>query len=376
MNTFEKMNLKPMLLKGIYSIGFEYPSAIQTKAIPHLLGGKDIIAQGQSGTGKTATFGISSLQIVDENINETQVMILSPTRELAIQTQNVLNNLSNFMDIKIHSLIGGTSVMNDIDNLENRTHIIVGTPGRILHMLEKKHLSFDYLKLIIIDEADEMLEKGFRNQLYQIFQFNLPPNIQFGIFSATMPSDIVELSNKFMTHPEHILIKKEEQTLQGIKQYYIIAKNDDEKQHILMKLYSKITVAQTIIFCNSRRRVDNLASKLSRENFSVSVIHGLLDSKDRQRIINDFTIGKTRILISTNVLARGIDIQGVSFVINFDVTNFEDKETYIHRIGRCGRYGRKGTVINFITEYEIEIINDLCKYYNTQITQLPESFVS
>jgi len=372
---FENMNLKPTLLRGIYNMGFEHPSPIQKSAIPVLISGRDILGQGQSGTGKTATFGIGCLQLLDENVLEPQIIILSPTRELAIQTEKVIKDLGNYMNIKIHSLVGGTSVSNDIEILENKVQIIVGTPGRVLHMLQKKHLDLSHLKLVIIDEVDEMLNKGFREQLYTIFQYNLPENVQIGLFSATLPDDIIELSHTFMNNPVNILLQKDQQTLEGIKQYYIIVKNDDEKQHILIKLYSKISISQTIIFTNSRRRVDSLFSKLQKENFTVSVIHGMMDNKERQKIVNKFASGNTRILISTNVLARGIDVQGVSFVINYDVTSLQEKETYIHRIGRCGRYGRKGTVINFINEKEIHIIEQLCEFYNTYIQELPLDFL-
>jgi superfamily II DNA/RNA helicase len=366
--SFEDLNLKETLLRGVYSYGFELPSAIQQKAILPVLDGHDVIGQAQSGTGKTATFSIGMLQRIDENMEKTQAIILTHTRELALQVKSVATALSNFMNIKINLTIGGISIRDNINELLDNPHIVIGTPGRVLDMINKKALSTKYLKLLIVDEADEMLSKIFLNQIYDIFRF-LPGNIQVGLFSATMPVDFFDLTNKFMRDPIQILVKTDELTLEGIKQYYINVERNEFKFDTICDLYEKFSVAQSIIYCNSKKIVDDLDRKLNENGFSVNKIHGRMTQDERNVIMKSFRDGDSRILVSTDLLCRGIDVQQVSVVINYDIPH--NVENYLHRIGRSGRFGRKGLALNFMTYYDIKNLHEIEKYYSTQIQELP-----
>lgn len=367
--SFEDMNIKEKLLRGVFAYGYEKPSFIQSKAIVPFIEGNDIIAQAQSGTGKTATFSISMLQKIDENLNETQAIVLSHTRELALQIRNVIQNLANYMDITMNLSVGGTMIKTNVEELKKRPHIVIGTPGRVLDMLNKNHIKKNMLKMLILDEADELLSHIFLNQIHDIFRL-LPNDIQVGLYSATMTPDFFKLSNKFMRDPVKILVKNDELTLEGIRQYYIDLEKNEYKYDTLCDLYSLISVSQSIIYCNSRRIVEILNNKLTNDDFSVSMIHGDMAQSERNKIMDDFRNGVSRVLISTDLLSRGIDIQQVSIVINYDVPQSVDN--YIHRIGRSGRFGRKGVSINFVTEYDKSKIQELEKYYSTQILSLPE----
>lgn len=366
--SFEDMNLKESLLRGIFSYGYENPSSIQQKAIVPFIEGNDIIAQAQSGTGKTATFSISLLQNLNEHENSMQAIILSHTRELAQQIKNVIENISSYLKIKVNLSVGGTRINENINELNNIPHIIIGTPGRILDMLNKNYINRKTIRMLILDEADELLSKIFVNQIYDIFK-NLPTDIQVGLYSATMTEDFFKLSSQFMRDPIKILVKNDELTLEGIRQYYIDLDKNEYKYDTLCDLYSVISMSQSIIYCNSRRIVDILTHKLSEDNFTVSSIHGDLQQNERNVIMNEFRNGVSRVLISTDLLARGIDIQQVSIVINYDIP--QSIENYIHRIGRSGRFGRKGVAINFVTSYDKTKITELEQFYSTQIEPLP-----
>ena len=369
--SFDDLDIKDTLLRGIYGNGYETPSAIQQKAIKPVIDGCDIIAQAQSGTGKTATFSIGVLERIDETKNETQAVILAHTRELALQIESVIKNLSQYMNISINLSVGGTTVRNNIDELLKNPHIVIGTPGRVLDMINKKALDTRDLRLMILDEADEMLSKIFSNQIYDIFRF-LPNNIQVGLFSATMTAEFFRISKCFMRNPVKILVKDEDLTLEGIKQFYINLEHNEFKYETLCDLYDLCSVSQTIIYCNSRTMVEELYRRLCEDNFSCVCMHGDLSQDDRNKIMSEFRNGTSRILISTDLLSRGIDIQQVSLVINYDIPN--NIESYIHRIGRSGRYGRKGTSINFLTRYDIKKMKDIEEYYHTVIEELPENF--
>ena len=371
---WDGFDLKENLLRGIYAYGFEKPSPIQSKAIKPIVEKNDVIAQAQSGTGKTGAFTVSALQLIDENIKDTQVIIMSPTRELAIQTRDVLQSLSNFLDyVKIQLLIGGTSVDKDIEKLKEKPNVIIGCPGRINDMIKRRKINTKTIKLLILDEADEMLSAGFKEQVYDIFQY-LTSDLQVCLFSATLPQDVQHLSEKFMRNPLKILVKNESLTLEGINQYYIALEDDNSKFETLKDLFKTLSVNQTIIYCNSIKRVTDLSEALTTEGFSVSCIHSNMEKEERTQKYYDFKAGTSRILISTNLTARGIDIQQVSVVVNFDIP--KDVHSYLHRIGRSGRWGRKGTGINFITKRDITYLRDIEKYYSTQIQELPSSFVN
>ncbi len=366
-------NIKPELLRGIFAYGFENPSPIQQKAILPALEKKDLIAQAQSGTGKTGSFTISALQCVDTTENKTQILIMSPTRELSTQIFNVLNDLgTNIENLKTHLLVGGNSIDGDIIALKKSPHIIVGCPGRIHDMIRRNKLKARDLDFMIIDEADEMLSSGFKEQVYNIFQF-LKSDVQVALYSATLPPDVQELAGKFMREPERILVKSEALTLEGIKQYFVAVENDATKYETLKDLYSCISVAQSIIYCNSIRRVEDLANAMSQDGFPVSFIHGKMSHEERNDSFKKFRSGATRVLISTNLTARGIDVQQVSTVINFDIPR--DVHSYLHRIGRSGRWGRKGMGINFVSRFDVKMLKEIESYYSTQIEELPSSVV-
>mmetsp|Transcript_17392 Transcript_17392/g.31398 ORF Transcript_17392/g.31398 Transcript_17392/m.31398 type:complete len:391 (-) Transcript_17392:32-1204(-) len=367
--SFEDMSLREELLRGIFSYGFEKPSIIQQKGIRPIIMGRDTIAQAQSGTGKTATFAISMLQLIDTSINRCQALILAPTRELAQQIHRVVSQLGEFMGVRCHACIGGTVIREDIRILERGVHVVVGTPGRVYDMMSRKHLQTNYFKLFILDEADEMLSRGFKDQIKEIFAL-LPGNIQCALFSATMPNEILQITEEFMRDPIRILVKNEELTLEGIKQYYIAIEREDWKFDTLCDLYENLDIQQAIIYANTRRKVEQLTTSMTEKDFVVSAMHGEMEQGERELIMREFRSGSTRVLITTDLLARGIDVQQVSLVINFDMpTNYEN---YLHRIGRSGRFGRKGVAINFVTEQDAHVLKDLEQHYNTQIVELPD----
>ncbi|KAG4100167.1 ATP-dependent RNA helicase FAL1 [Neocallimastix lanati (nom. inval.)] len=366
--TFEAMGLKENLLRGIYAYNFEKPSSIQQRAIVPIIKGRDVIAQAQSGTGKTATFSISMLQRIDTKTRETQAIVLSPTRELATQIQSVVLALGDYMNVQCHACIGGTNISEDIKKLEYGQHIISGTPGRVGDMIRRKSLRTRHVKMLILDEADEMLNKGFKEQIYNVYRY-LPPNTQVVLLSATLPNDILEMTSKFMTDPIRVLVKRDELTLEGIKQFFVPVELEEWKFDTLCDLYDSFTIIQAVIFCNTRKKVDWLTEKMREANFTISSMHGDMPQKERDAIMQEFRQGKSRVLITTDVWARGIDVQQISTVINYDLPL--DRENYIHRIGRSGRFGRKGVAINFVKNDEIKILRDIEQYYSTQIDEMP-----
>jgi len=366
--SFDEMKLKDELLRGIYAYGFEKPSAIQQRAIMPVLEGHDTIAQAQSGTGKTATFSIGLLQQIDPAIKQCQALILAPTRELAQQIHKVCSALGDFLNIRIHACVGGTVVRDDIRILRQGVHVVVGTPGRVFDMLKRNELDLTQMKLFVLDEADEMLSRGFKDQIYDIFQY-LPSKVQVCLFSATIPEEIIDISSRFMRDPVRILVKKEELTLEGIKQFYIAVEQEDWKFETLCDLYETLTITQAIIYCNTRRKVDWLTDKMTQRDFTVSSMHGDMQPQERELIMKEFRSGSTRVLITTDLLARGIDVQQVSLVINFDLP--ANRENYLHRIGRSGRFGRKGVAINFVTEEDTRALRELEAFYGTQIEEMP-----
>jgi len=366
--TFEALGLKEELLRGVYAYGFEKPSAVQQRAIKPIVSGRDVIAQAQSGTGKTATFSIAALQSIDTKQRETQVLVLSPTRELASQIQKVVLALGDYMNVQCHCCIGGMSIGEDIRKLDYGQHIVSGTPGRVFDMIQRRNLRTRSIKMLILDEADEMLAQGFNEQIYDIYRY-LPPGTQVVLLSATLPNEILEMTKKFMTDPIRILVKRDELTLEGIRQFFVAVEKEEWKFDTLCDLYDTLTIAQAVVFCNTRRKVDWLSEKMKEANFTVSSMHGDLDQKERNEIMAEFRRGASRVLITTDVWARGLDVQQVSLVINYDLPN--NRELYIHRIGRSGRFGRKGVAINFVTNEDVKILRDIEQYYSTQIDEMP-----
>ncbi|KOB76105.1 Eukaryotic initiation factor 4a [Operophtera brumata] len=322
--SFDDMNLKEELLRGIYAYGFEKPSAIQQRAIMPCIQGRDVIAQAQSGTGKTATFSISILQQIDTTVRECQALILAPTRELAQQIQKVVIALGDHLNAKCHACIGGTNVREDIRQLESGSNVVVGTPGRVYDMITRRALRANTIKLFVLDEADEMLSRGFKDQIHDVFKM-LSADVQVILLSATMPDDVLEVSRCFMRDPVRILVQKEE--------------------------------------------VDWLTESMHERDFTVSAMHGDMDQREREVIMRQFRTGSSRVLITTDLLARGIDVQQVSCVINYDLPT--NRENYIHRIGRGGRFGRKGIAINFVTEADKRALKDIEDFYHTSISEMP-----
>ncbi|MBA0698838.1 hypothetical protein Goari_000523 [Gossypium aridum] len=418
--SFDQMGLKDDLLRGIYNYGFEKPSAIQQRAVMPIINGRDVIAQAQSGTGKTSMIALTVCQVVDTASREVQALILSPTRELASQTEKVIRTIGDFMNIQAHACIGGKSVGEDIRKLENGVHVVSGTPGRVCDMIKRRTLRTRAIKLLILDESDEMLSRGFKDQIYDVYR-HLPPELQvsfgfdtpfwvgwsrvllllmvksgwvefgfelgwgfgFGLewiglavclISATLPHEILEMTSKFMTDPIRILVKRDELTLEGIKQFFVAVEREEWKFDTLCDLYDTLTITQAVIFCNTKRKVssgvskhvDWLTEKMRSNNFTVSSMHGDMPQKERDAIMAEFRDGATRVLITTDVWARGLD---VSLVINYDLPN--NRELYIHRIGRSGRFGRKGVAINFVKSDDIKILRDIEQYYSTQIDEMP-----
>uniref|UniRef100_A0A0K0DJC7 Eukaryotic initiation factor 4A n=1 Tax=Angiostrongylus cantonensis TaxID=6313 RepID=A0A0K0DJC7_ANGCA len=377
--TFDEMNLKESLLRGIYAFGFEKPSAIQQRAIVPCL--RDVIAQAQSGTGKTATFSISILQRINENDPSVQALVMAPTRELAQQIQKVLSALGDYMKIKVHACIGGTSVRDDQRNLESGVHVVVGTPGRVNDMINREILQTDSIKMFVLDEADEMLSRGFKDQIYEVFK-RMPQDVQVVLLSATMPAEVLDVTQCFMRDPIRILVKKEELTLEGIRQFYVNVQKEVRFLSLftilfhvlLLSIYCKLFVR--VVMCSVKSnfllaKVEQLSDQMTAQKFTVSCLHGDMEQMERNIIMREFRSGSSRVLITTDLLARGIDVQQVSLVINYDLPS--NRENYIHRIGRSGRFGRKGVAINFITENDVRQLKDIEAFYNTVIEEMPMS---
>ena len=323
-----------------------------------------------TGTGKTATFAVGILERLDLNLNESQALVLAPTRELATQIVRVITAIGDFLSVKVHACVGGTAVREDVRTLQEKVHVVVGTPGRVYDMIQRRVLKTDHVQLFVLDEADEMLSRGFKEQIYDVFRY-MPESVQCTIFSATLPLEVLEVTKKFMRDPIRILVKRDELTLEGIKQFYIAIDREEWKLETLCDLYATLTITQAIIYCNTRRKVDWLTEQMQQRDFTVSSMHGDMDQRERDLIMKDFRSGSSRVLITTDLLARGIDVQQVSLVINYDLP--PNRENYIHRIGRSGRFGRKGVSINFITQADVKYLRDIESFYNTQIEEMPSN---
>jgi len=368
--SFELMGLKEDLFRGIFLFGFELPSAIQQRAIVPIIMGRDVIAQAQSGTGKTATFSIGILQSIDTQSNETQALVLSPTRELAQQIQKVIMALGSYMSVEVHACIGGKSIGDDIRRLDAGVQVVSGTPGRVFDMIKRKNLRTRNIKMLVLDEADEMLSRGFKEQIYDVYRY-LPPLTQVVLVSATLPREVLEMTRKFMNNPMRILVKRDELTLEGIKQFFVAVEKEEWKFDTLCDLYDTLLITQAVIFCNTRRKVDWLKDQMTLANFAIVAMHGDMPQEERDSVMKKFRAGEFRVLVTTDVWARGIDVSQVSLVINYDLPN--NRELYIHRIGRSGRFGKKGVAINFVKEEDVRILRDIEQFYSTQIDEMPMS---
>lgn len=368
---FESMGLKFELLRGINGYGYDSPSDIQQKAIVPFTQHTDMIAQAQSGTGKTATFSIAALQNINNDLPEVQCLIISHTHELATQSHIVISSLARYMtNVNVALVLGGDKIGKNIQDIDHkRPQIIVGTPGRLLHLLNDGYINPSHLQWVIMDEADNLLSKDFKEQIYSIYQI-IPKSIHTGLYTATVTEEMTYVTKFFMKEPVvRIFVERERLSLEGIKQYMVSLENDREKFDVLMDIYSRVTIYQLIIYCNQKKQADILKRKLSNNDLPAQCLHGQMTPLERSETMHQFRTGAVRVLITTDVLARGIDVQQVGLVINYDFPR--DVATYLHRIGRTGRYGRKGCAINFVTRYDHQYVRDTEGYYQISFHDLP-----
>ena len=368
--SFEEMGLPEELVRGIYAYGFEQPSKIQQMAIVPMSKHTDMLAQAQSGTGKTGTFTIGALSVVDCSVRAPQVIVICPTRELSQQTERVAMALGDYMGLRVLSATGGNPLRHDIGSLKNGAQFIVGTPGRILDLIRRGDLVLDHMKYVILDEADQMLEPLFEEQVKDILKNSFPESTRLALFSATMPKNVLEIAETYLSDPVRILLPQDEVTLKGITQYYLHLDQEDFKLPALLDLYQQLTVNQALIYVNKRQKAEWLAKQLSSHGFTLEYIHGDMEVIERKKRMDDFRSGAVRVLISTDLLARGVDVQQVSLVMNFEMPL--QKENYVHRIGRSGRYGRKGVAINLVTTDEMNMVREIERHYSTRIYELPD----
>ena len=373
-SSFDDMDIPDNLLRGVYSYGFERPSAIQMKGIVPIREGRDILAQAQSGTGKTGTFTIGSLCRVDPELKRVQVLVLAPVRELANQIYDVVKGISHHMGISVHVATGGPPLKDDIRAIERGAQFLIGTPGRIFDLMNRNVLQRDQIRVLIFDEADQMLEDRFKEQVMCILQKGFPKETQVALFSATMDEDVISVANQILQNPVRILINAEDVPLDGIKQYYVDLEKDEWKYEVLCDLYQQLTINQALIYCNKRQRAEWLAEKMSAQGFPLSFIHGEMDVEERKRRMADFRKGNVRVLIATDMLARGIDVQQVSLVINFELPT--DRANYIHRIGRAGRFGRKGITINLISPEDKRMLGEIESFFKIKMEVLPQDLAN
>jgi ATP-dependent RNA helicase DDX6/DHH1 len=368
--TFEDFGLDENLNLAIYEMGYEKPSPIQEEAIPLIMEGKNIIGKAKTGTGKTGAYAIPAISMIDKDDTNVQVLVIVPTRELALQTSATMKKFSAYLDLEIMSSLGGTSIKEDILRLENTVHIIVATPGRILDLAEKGVVDLSTVKIAILDEVDKLLSTHFRPVTEQLFEY-FKEDVQTLLFSATFPKEsTMEFQKKYIPNPKYInLMVHDEITLKGVTQYYAYIE-EKEKLHCLNTLFSKLQINQCIIFCYSVKRVELLAKKISQLGYSCFYIHSKMAMNDRKKVFHDFKNGDSRCLVCSDLFTRGIDIPSVNVVINFDFPQYSD--TYLHRIGRSGRFGHLGLAINFITDKDKVNMFKIEKELKTKINAIPQ----
>ncbi len=365
---FDEMDIMPQILRGIEEMGFEEATPIQAKAIPVVMSGQDVIGQAQTGTGKTAAFGIPMLQKVDSQNKKTQVIVLCPTRELAIQVADEIRNLSKYMHgIKVLPVYGGQDIGKQIRSLKGGAQIIIGTPGRVMDHLRRKTIRCDFVHTIVLDEADEMLNMGFREDIETVLEY-LPEERQTVLFSATMPKPILEITKRYQKDAVNIKVVKKELTVPSIEQYYFDVKRKD-KVEVLSRLLDVYDPKLSLVFCNTKRMVDEVTSALQGRGYFAEGLHGDMKQSQRDRVMNGFRNGKTEILVATDVAARGIDVDDVEAVFNYDLP--QDDEYYVHRIGRTGRAGKCGQAFTFVKGKEVYKLKDIQRYCKTKILARP-----
>lgn len=369
---FESLNLKENLLKGVYLHGFTQPSKIQIKGINSITTGKDCILQSQSGTGKTAMYLLGVMNRLVEEETLCQGIIITPTRELATQVYDVACNLAKYTNYKIVKCIGGTDVQQNKTDLRSAT-LIIGTLGRINHMINDKKINVHRLKFIVFDEADELLSDGITDKLQVLFD-KIPSGVQVILISATMSMEVFNASKQFMHDPIKILLKNNEVIVDLISQFYLDVETEELKFDTLLDLYNLVSTSQAIIFCNTIRKVEWLEQNLKENNFPITAIHSNMTQAERDNVVKEFRDGKTRLLLTTDLLSRGIDIPQVNMVINYDLP--PNKETYVHRIGRCGRFDKTGvaiTMVKMTDAMDVKTFNKMKHFYKMNIKELPDN---
>lgn len=370
---FEQIGLQNDLLRGIFGYGFTRPSLIQIKVIPAFISGKEIVAQSQSGTGKTGAFVISVLQLIDRTKTGCQSIIISPTRELAIQICDVTTHLNEYLKYNISLCVGGRKIGENIQEVQH-AQIVIGTPGRINDLIKRNYISNKDMKMLVLDEADELLKNDFQDQIKNIIMLlhkEKKSPIQICLFSATYSDDIRKVISCFIDKPIEILIKKENLSLVAISQFKIDPIAENEKFETLLDIYQLLNIGKSIIYVNKKITASLLKEKLKQYNFSAEMMYSDMTSVERNKVLSDFRKNIYRVLISTDLLSRGIDIQSLSVVINYDFP--QDYDSYLHRVGRSGRFGKKGVAINFVTKYDHEKLANIETYYKISINDLPEN---
>lgn len=369
---FDDMELSEKLLRGIYAYGYEKPSTIQSVGITPIIAGRDIIGQAQSGTGKTATFLIGALQRIDPALKKTQVVVVCHTHELADQTTKVARTIGSYLKTSVCYAVGGEPRHINARDCRNGVQIVVGTPGRIWDLASSGELSFADLRLFVVDEADEMLRDKFADQVGEIVKIGFPPTCRIAFFSATLTPEVKALAAEILTDPVRIFVPEAEVKPGAIRQFYVEVEDDRWKVDLCCQIYDSMTIDSSIIFVNSKERADRLYHALTENGFPCSVIYGDMPQATRKQRMEDFRNSKTRVLIATNILARGIDVPQVSVVFNFDMPPYEDKENYIHRIGRCGRFGKIGAAIALTNAAEKEVLDRISEHYSFRPRPLPQ----
>lgn len=368
---FEEMGLSEEIQKAVRYMGFEEASPIQAKAIPAMISGIDLIGQAQTGTGKTAAFGIPILEKVDPKLKKLQAIVLCPTRELAIQVADEIRNLSRYMHgIKVLPIYGGQDIVKQIRSLKSGTQIVIGTPGRVMDHMRRKTMKLDFVHTVVLDEADEMLNMGFREDIEFVLS-GVPEERQTVLFSATMPKPIMEITKKFQNNAKVIKVTKKELTVPNIEQYYYDVK-PKKKEEVLSRLLDIYSPRLSVVFCNTKKQVDLLVNALLGRGYFAAGLHGDMKQEQRDRVMQGFRTGKTEILVATDVAARGIDVDEVEAVFNYDLP--QDDEYYVHRIGRTGRAGREGKAFSLVVGKEVYKLRDIQRYCKTKI--IPQAIPS
>ena len=372
--TFEGMGLKELLLRGMAEFGYERPSLVQQSALPLVLSGRDAILQAQSGTGKTSLVAVACCQMVRAGSPKVQAVVLSPSRELAVQTASTASALGRHLKgMGAYACVGGKVTKEDARALAKGVQVVSGTPGRVLDLLRRHKLREGQVKLLVLDEADEMLVAGFADQIYAVYRL-LPSGSQIVLISATMPPEVLELTERFMVAPVRITLKAEELALEGIRQYFVLVEGEEWKLDALVDACGRMRVSQCVVFCNARKKVDWLAVKLRGAGMACAAAHGEMNQRDRDRVMKEFRAGKAKVLLSTDVWARGIDVRDVNLVVNYDLPR--SKDTYLHRIGRTGRFGRTGVAVNLVRNEDVPHMRDIERHFAVDIAELPRDLKS